>query len=153
MKYLLKDGGYKLRAVTRDTTSASAKALAAQGVEVVKANFAKKDELAKAFEGAWGVFGVTNAWDPTIASDHTAELTLGNNIVDAAAEAKVQVLVYSTLSDIKTATVRVIHLDVPLPSCDSVCALQPRRKGSLLCRTSRTSGCRTSARSRAASRT
>jgi uncharacterized protein YbjT (DUF2867 family) len=77
-KYLLKDGTFTVRAITRSPDGAPAKgpvllfllllvlnehpvtALAAQGAQVVKADSRDAASLEKAFEGVYGVFGVTN---------------------------------------------------------------------------------------------
>ena len=47
---LLKTPGWKVRAITRNTSSDKAKDLASRGAEVVQANFDDEDSLAKAFE-------------------------------------------------------------------------------------------------------
>jgi len=39
LRYLLKDGGFRVRALTRDTKSQKAEALVRQGVEVVAGDF------------------------------------------------------------------------------------------------------------------
>jgi len=46
----LKDGTYKVRAITRKVDSDKAKALAARGVEVVAADLNDEESIAKAFE-------------------------------------------------------------------------------------------------------
>lgn len=46
----LKDGNLQVRALTRNTDSPKAQALAKQGAEVVQANFDDLDSLRKAFE-------------------------------------------------------------------------------------------------------
>ena len=57
------NGGFALRAITRDTSKDKAKALAAAGAEVVSADLDNVESLKKAFAGAHGVFGITNFWD------------------------------------------------------------------------------------------
>lgn len=47
---LLKEGSWKIRAITRNTGSDSAKSLASQGVEVIAAGMNDADSLAKAFK-------------------------------------------------------------------------------------------------------
>lgn len=47
---LLKTPGWKVRAITRNTTSDKAKDLASRGAEIVQANFDDEDSLTKAFE-------------------------------------------------------------------------------------------------------
>jgi uncharacterized protein YbjT (DUF2867 family) len=55
--------GWKIRAITRNTTSDSAKSLAAEGMEVVYASFDDERSLVKAFEGVHAVYAVTNFWE------------------------------------------------------------------------------------------
>lgn len=59
-----KTGNFTLRAITRNPNSEKAKALAAQGVEVVKADGLVKEQVLEAFKGSWGVFVNTNSDDP-----------------------------------------------------------------------------------------
>lgn len=53
-----------MRALTRDTGSEAAKALARQGAEVVRADLTVPSDVTIALQGCWGVFGVTNFYDP-----------------------------------------------------------------------------------------
>src|SRR5262245_9520827 len=57
------DGGFAVRALTRDPGSEKARALARLGAEVVKADIGNDDDLARAFDGAHGAFCVTFFWD------------------------------------------------------------------------------------------
>jgi uncharacterized protein YbjT (DUF2867 family) len=59
-----KSQSFKIRGITRNPDSEKAKALASQGVEVVKADGLVKQELIEAFKGSWGVFVNTNSDDP-----------------------------------------------------------------------------------------
>ncbi|KAM5347364.1 hypothetical protein ACJ41O_010369 [Fusarium nematophilum] len=54
--------GWKVRGLTRSTTSAKAQALKAQGVEVVQADLADVDSLIEAFKGVQAVFSNTDFW-------------------------------------------------------------------------------------------
>ncbi|MFD8008124.1 NmrA/HSCARG family protein [Streptomyces mirabilis] len=56
-------GGLAVRAVTRNAASDKARELAAQGVEVVVADIGDEGALAKAFEGAYGAFLLSNFWE------------------------------------------------------------------------------------------
>src|SRR3954466_8046853 len=56
------NGGFAVRAITRDVNSAKAKELAAQGAEVVRADGADPESLKKALAGAYGAFCVTFFW-------------------------------------------------------------------------------------------
>ncbi|MFB9301603.1 NmrA family NAD(P)-binding protein [Kibdelosporangium philippinense] len=50
---------WHVRALTRDTSSAAARALT--GIEVVAGDMAELDSLRTALKGAYGVFGVQNS--------------------------------------------------------------------------------------------
>eukprot|EP00275_Glaucocystis_incrassata_P001216 EC122225.1.p1 GENE.EC122225.1~~EC122225.1.p1 ORF type:complete len:138 (+),score=36.78 EC122225.1:111-524(+) len=94
VQHLLKDGGYAIRGVTRNTESEKAKALAAQGVEVVKADQADLESLKAAFAGAKGAFLVTNYWE---IHDADKEIQYGKNLGDAAKAAGVEHVIWSSL--------------------------------------------------------
>jgi uncharacterized protein YbjT (DUF2867 family) len=89
-------GGFAVRAVTRDTGKDKAKALAAKGAEVVKADLDDVESLKKAFAGAHGVFGVTNFWEHFSGEKEKAQ---ARNIAEAAKAAGVKHVVWSTLED------------------------------------------------------
>lgn len=93
---LLETGEYRLRGLTRNTSSDKAKALQAKGVEMVQADLANKDDLRKAFENADVVYGVTNFWDPEVLKNPSLEAEQGKNIADAANESKVKWLLWSS---------------------------------------------------------
>ncbi|CAE6405712.1 unnamed protein product [Rhizoctonia solani] len=90
VKHLLKDGRFAVRGLTRNSESANAKALSAQGVEVVRADFNDMDSLIAAFKGCYGVFGVTDYFDA-----FEREAQQGINIVDAAKAVGIKHLVLS----------------------------------------------------------
>src|SRR4051812_16355078 len=56
------DGGFTLRALTRNPQSEAARQFADQGAEVVEADIRDETSLAKAFDGAYGAYVVTNFW-------------------------------------------------------------------------------------------
>src|SRR3972149_2074819 len=58
-----KNGGFTVRAVTRDVNSDKAKALAKAGAEVVAADVDDEESLKRAFTGAYGAFCVTFYWE------------------------------------------------------------------------------------------
>jgi uncharacterized protein YbjT (DUF2867 family) len=97
-------GGGLVRAITRNPDSDSAKALAAQGCEVVRADLDDVDSLRAAFAGAYGAFCVTNFWEHFSAPRETQQ---ANNLAQAAKDAGVKHVVWSTLED----TRRAIPLD------------------------------------------
>jgi len=94
-KFLLGDGTFKVRAVTRKLDSASAKELTQQGAEVVEANLEDRTSIVKALTGAYGVFGVTNFWDPAVRFE--GEVRQGKLLADVAKETGVQHFVWSSI--------------------------------------------------------
>ncbi|KZW01437.1 NAD(P)-binding protein [Exidia glandulosa HHB12029] len=92
--YILQDGIFKARALTRDVESAKAVELAEKGVQVVYADFDKPETLEYAFQGVYGVYAVTNCH-----GDEKREIKQGCNIVDAARKAGVKHFIWSTLED------------------------------------------------------
>ena len=91
-------GGFACRAVTRDTNKDKAKALAASGAQVVKADIDDVESLKKAFAGAYGVYAVTNFWEHFSGEKEKAQ---AKNIADAAKAAGVKHVIWSTLEDIR----------------------------------------------------
>jgi uncharacterized protein YbjT (DUF2867 family) len=90
---------FRLRAVTRKPDSAAARALAGQGAEVVVADLDDAASVRRALVGAHGAFCVTNFWehfspDKEIAQAHT--------MAQAARDAGVRHVVWSTLEDTRT---------------------------------------------------
>jgi uncharacterized protein YbjT (DUF2867 family) len=103
-KFLLKDGKYKVRGLTRNPDKT--KDLAAQGVEVVKADMNDVESLKEALKGCYGVFSVQNYWelfggvaqgDPIKARDE--EIKQGVNLADAAKAVGIKHFVHSTMED------------------------------------------------------
>ena len=86
---------YKLRAITRDPSAASAQALATKGVEVVKADVDDIKSLKAAMKDANTAFGVT----VTVYDQHLKEREVrqGKALADAAVAAGVKYIIYSTL--------------------------------------------------------
>lgn len=84
------------RAITRNANSDKAKALAAAGADVVVADLDDVKSLRKAFEGAHGVFGVTNFWEHF---KPEKEISQARNIAQAAKDADVKHVIWSTLED------------------------------------------------------
>jgi uncharacterized protein YbjT (DUF2867 family) len=90
------DGGFAVRAVTRDANSEKAKELAALGAEVVEADIDNIEGLKKAFSGAYGAFCVTFFWNHFSAEKETEEARM---MATAAKEAGLSHVVWSTLED------------------------------------------------------
>jgi len=90
-RHLLADG-WRVQAITRKPDGPKAPALAAAGAQVVAADMEDKAALARAFEGADGVFNVQNPMKSGI----EAELRQGANVAAAAADAGVGHVVYGS---------------------------------------------------------
>jgi uncharacterized protein YbjT (DUF2867 family) len=95
---ILADPGtpFKVRALTRNPGSDKAKELARLGAEVVEANIDEEASVAKAFEGAYGAFLVTNFWEH---GDPDREYAQARNLAQAAKTAGIEHAVWSTLED------------------------------------------------------
>src|SRR5208337_1277675 len=83
-------------ALTRDTTSDKAKALAKQGVEVVAADVDDLESLKRAFQGAYGAYCVTFFWTDFSPGK---ELVEAQAMATAAKAADLQHVIWSTLED------------------------------------------------------
>jgi uncharacterized protein YbjT (DUF2867 family) len=91
-----KNGPFTVRAITRDVNSDKAKALAEAGAEVVAADVDDVKSLKKAFEGAHGAFCVTFFWAHL---KPEKELSEARNMAQAAKDADVKHVIWSTLED------------------------------------------------------
>src|SRR4029453_13388003 len=91
-----KSSPFTARGVTRKVDSDKAKALTAQGADVVAADLDDATSLEKAFGGASGVFCVTNYWEHF---SPERELTQVRNMAQAAKAARVPHVIWSTLED------------------------------------------------------
>src|SRR6266853_2055686 len=93
-------GQFKVRALTR--YPGKHRKLAD---EVVEADLDRPETLKAAFEGAYGVFLVTNFWEPG-----TDELKQATGAVRAAKEAGVQHFIWSTLPDVEAISGGKLHV-------------------------------------------
>lgn len=94
---LLKAGGWNVVAIARNPEGAPAQALSERGVEIRQADLLDGPSLTRAFEGAYGVFGVTTPLTPKGKIDTEQDRRHGFNIADACAATGVQHLVLSTV--------------------------------------------------------
>jgi uncharacterized protein YbjT (DUF2867 family) len=92
------DGGFSVRAVTRNPDSEKARALAALGVEVVKADLDDEASLVAAFTGAYGAYCLTNFWEHF---SPDKEIVQAANLARAAKAAGVSHVIWSTLEDVR----------------------------------------------------
>lgn len=114
VRFLAEDNTFQIRALTRNpnctssrfpchlsflTVASSAQELKAKypSIDLIQADLDDPASLEKAFDGAHGVFGVTNFWE------HGAEgeIRQGKNMVNAAKKAGVHHFIYSTLDGIE----------------------------------------------------
>lgn len=84
---------WKLRALTRDPASRAAKALADQGVEVVRGDLEDPGSFEGALRGVYGVYSVQDFWSVGA----KREVVQGKNLADAAKKAGVEHFVYSSV--------------------------------------------------------
>jgi len=91
-----KNGGFAVRAITRNANSDKAKELAEWGAEVVVADVDDKASLVKAFEGAYGAYCVTFFWEHFSPEKENLH---AKNMAEAASEAGVKHVIWSTLED------------------------------------------------------
>jgi len=90
------EGSYLARALTRNEGSDKAQALAQQGAEVVQADLDDVESLKQAFSGADAAYCVTNFWEHF---SPEKELAQAQNLVDAAKDAGLDHVIWSTLED------------------------------------------------------
>ncbi|KAF2121230.1 hypothetical protein BDV96DRAFT_206571 [Lophiotrema nucula] len=117
---MLKTPGWKVRVITRNADGEKAKALVAQGAEVVQADFNDEDSLVKAFEGVHAIFAVTNFWEALFTGNtqqQAGEIEEEQSMKLARAATKTSTLehyIWSTLPGAKNMTdgkIEVPHLD------------------------------------------
>jgi uncharacterized protein YbjT (DUF2867 family) len=87
---------FAVRAVTRDVNSDKAKELAQLGAEVVAANIDDRESVAKVLAGAYGAYFVTFYWAHF---SPEKELEEAKKMAEAAKEAGLQHVIWSTLED------------------------------------------------------
>jgi uncharacterized protein YbjT (DUF2867 family) len=93
------ESGFTVRAVTRKPDGEAARALAGAGAEVVAADLDDAASVLRAMKGAHGAFCVTNFWEHF---SPEKELAHAGTMADAAAQAGVQHVIWSTLEDTRT---------------------------------------------------
>jgi uncharacterized protein YbjT (DUF2867 family) len=91
VRALQANGEFRVRALTRNPGMHTGLA-----DEVIEADMTRPETLAGALDGAYGVFVVTNFWEPG-----TNEIAQARAVIDAAKTAGVQHFVWSTLPDVE----------------------------------------------------
>ncbi|QXU43393.1 NmrA/HSCARG family protein [Pedobacter sp. D749] len=99
---LLTSGAYRIRGITRRLDAPEAVELAQKGVELVSLplSLGYKKEFTEAFRGVNSIFLMT----PNIAPPATYEFELGKELADAAVEAGVQQIIFSSLENVDKLT-------------------------------------------------
>jgi uncharacterized protein YbjT (DUF2867 family) len=96
-----------VRAVTRKPEGEAAKALAALGAEVVKADLDDAASLGKAFSGAWGLYAVQNTWEAGVEKEEAQ----GKRVAEVARAAGIRHFVYASVAS--------AHRDTGIPHFDN----------------------------------
>lgn len=91
-RFLIKDGKYHLRALTRKPDSDTARELGKMGVELFRGDLSDINSIHPAVKDCYGVFGVTNFWE-----HFDKEYEQGMNLERAVKEAGVKHFVFSSL--------------------------------------------------------
>lgn len=92
-RHLLKQPGFAVRALTRDSAKPAAKALAQAGAELFQGDLDNAAAIRRALEGTWGVYSVQTFME----TGNEGEIRQGKAVTDAAKAAGVQHLVYSSV--------------------------------------------------------
>ncbi|GAA3527459.1 NmrA/HSCARG family protein [Amycolatopsis ultiminotia] len=94
---LLADG-WPVRALVRDTTAPAAVALAAAGAQLARGDFDDPASLPAALDGTAALFGIPTAAFGPSGNDTNLEVTRGRALIDAAASAGIEQVVFSTVA-------------------------------------------------------
>ncbi|AHG19018.1 NmrA family protein [Chania multitudinisentens RB-25] len=106
VRTLLESQRYRVRALTRRIDSPGAQDLARLGAELmaVPLELGYKEKFVQAFKGAQGVFLMTPPITPEASHAETPEVELGKQITDAAVEAGVEHIVFTSLENVEKIT-------------------------------------------------
>jgi uncharacterized protein YbjT (DUF2867 family) len=97
--------GWRVRALVRDPSSAKARALEAQGVELVRGDMGDRSSLDRALLGAYGVFSIQpSSGQPQYGVTDDDEVRFGREAVDAAKAAGVEHFVYTSVAGLRPGT-------------------------------------------------
>ena len=92
-RHLLKQPGFAVRALTRDSAKPAARILAQAGAELFQGDLDDPASVRRALEGTWGVFSVQNFME----TGFEGEIRQGRLVADAAKTAGVQHFVYTSV--------------------------------------------------------
>jgi uncharacterized protein YbjT (DUF2867 family) len=90
------EGGFAVRAITRDANSDKSRALANMGAEVIVADVDDHKSMLRAFDGVYGAYCVTFFWDHLKPGRELAE---AESMAEAAKAGGLQHVIWSTLED------------------------------------------------------
>ncbi|WP_433463353.1 NmrA family NAD(P)-binding protein [Spirillospora sp. CA-128828] len=97
-------GGWPVRALVRDLKAPAAVELAAAGAQLVRGDFDDPASLPPALDGAAAVFGIPPVAFGPAGPETDLEVARGRVLIDAAAKAGVEQLVFSTVASASTAS-------------------------------------------------
>jgi len=106
--YLHDTGLYHVKALLRNPATLFAQLLAKRGIQVVDCDISKKEDLIKAFTGAYAVFAATPVFPPEQSEE---EIRLGKLQGDVALETKVTHLIWSGLEDAQGISKGEFHVE------------------------------------------
>ena len=92
-RHLLRQPGFSVRALTRDSAKPAARALAQAGAEIFQGNLDDPASVKRALDGAWGAFSVQNFLE----TGYDKEIRQGKALADAAKTTGVQHFVYTSV--------------------------------------------------------
>ncbi|WP_433473684.1 NmrA family NAD(P)-binding protein [Spirillospora sp. CA-142024] len=97
-------GGRQVRALVRDLKAPAAAELAAAGAQLVRGDFDDPASLPPALDGAAAVFGIPPVAFGPAGPETDLEVARGRVLIDAAAKAEVEQIVFSTVASASTAS-------------------------------------------------
>jgi uncharacterized protein YbjT (DUF2867 family) len=96
-------GGWPVRALVRDLTVPAAAALAAAGAQLMRGDFDDPASLPPALDGAAALFGIPPVAFGPAGPETDLEVARGRALIDAAAAAGIEQIVFSTVASASTA--------------------------------------------------
>jgi len=105
VRTLLESQRYQVRAITRNIHSPVAQKLALLGAELKEISATPdRQQWVEAFSDSYGVFLMTPGFAPEASGAETPEASVGQQLADAAVEAGVKYIVFSSLENIERIT-------------------------------------------------
>jgi uncharacterized protein YbjT (DUF2867 family) len=90
----LRQRGFPVRALTRDAEQPKARALVGHGTEVVRCDMEDEASLARAIDGAYGVYSVQNSQEAGV----EGEIRQGVHVANTAKRSNVSLFIYSSVA-------------------------------------------------------